>query len=38
MTPTILIAIKTIDNLLTYDKNIIDKYQRLVGSILLISL
>jgi chromosomal replication initiation ATPase DnaA len=33
---TVISAIKTIDNLLTYDKAVIDKYQRLVNNILLI--
>jgi len=33
---TIISAIKTIDNLLTYDKAATDKYQRLVNNIMLI--
>ncbi len=33
---TVISAIKTIDNLLSYDKTVIDKYQRLVNSIMLI--
>jgi chromosomal replication initiation ATPase DnaA len=33
---TVISAIKTIDNLLSYDKSVIDKYQRLVNSIMLI--
>ncbi|MFZ4798455.1 MAG: helix-turn-helix domain-containing protein [Bacteroidia bacterium] len=33
---TVISAIKTIDNLLSYDKTVIDKYQRLVNNIMLI--
>jgi chromosomal replication initiator protein len=33
---TVISAIKTIDNLLSYDKSVIDKYQRLVNNIMLI--
>ena len=33
---TVISAIKTIDNLLSYDKAVIDKYQRLVNNIMLI--
>jgi len=33
---TVISAIKTIDNLLSYDKSVIDKYQRLLNNIMLI--
>lgn len=33
---TVISAIKTIDNLLSYDKTVIDKYQRLMNNIMLI--
>jgi chromosomal replication initiation ATPase DnaA len=33
---TVISAIKTIDNLLSYDKSVIDKYQRVLNNIMLI--
>lgn len=33
---TVISAIKTIDNLLSYDKSVIDKYQRIADNIMLI--
>ena len=34
---TVIHGIKTIDNLLSYDKNVVERYNRMVGNILLIS-